>query len=642
MADTGSDGQVVGKVRVLTRDNYPRWRDEMEDILWSQGLWEYASGETKAPEVPAVGQEGRDAAIKKLREWQVKDSGARALIKRSLDDQTFSHVQDCKSSAEILMRIKTLRDPRTTDALMTEVTAFFEDKWKDGDDVSSYMARVCSLATRVNNMGDADVKLTDKILMGKVLGSLPFSYMAFKSSWYLMSERNPSLEVFKEKLLTYERGLRGHESRAEHEWTRADPGEDALHVRGKRRNKAAGSQEFSGKCFKCKKFGHKKPDCPELDQDDRRKEMAGFVSECALSAVTHADPGDIICDSGASRHMTGQRWWFKSLVPLKFPIKVRTAVDIITATHVGDVGVMVKRDGQHWVKSVWKDVLFVPGLTFSLFSTVYMAWHEGCSFMHEGGKAWIMRDGDVVFRGSQRNGSLVMDMMVTARGMNKALVETGKLRMEVRAGLQDQTAVNAAVVEMQTEMSGRGTDRGSPLVTWSKDGMVQAQRRITIHEGCEKGQAVRHYRGTRVSNSTTRASRSSTGDLVVSGQKVDAVAQQRIRQQDDHGQHVQHRSCCGSEEVVDSLTPLLTRGSDVKSILKLNEKKLLHVPGDRIMDTVTASIPDDNWSGCCSHLTQSSHVAARSKKKKVRFKDSDVVAPDHSDVDIMFIDARTH
>lgn len=613
MADTGFDNQTVGKVRGLTRENYSRWRDEMEDILWSHDLWGHASGGVKAPVVPAEGDGGREAALKQYSEWQVKDSKARALIKRTLDDQTFSHVQDCKSSAEILDRIKTLRDPRTTDALMTEVTAFFEDKWRDGDDVSSYMARVCSLATRVNSMEDEDVKLTDKILMGKVLGCLPAAFMAFKSGWYLMSEKKPSMELFKEKLLTYERGLRGHESRAEHDVTR-DAFEDALRVGEKGKNKPAGQRRFPGKCHKCGKTGHKRAQCMEQDQDEGSgKGFAGFVQDCALTVTSHPNPGLILCDSGASRHMSGQRGWFKSLVPLEVPISVMTAVDTITATHVGDVGVMVTKDGTHWTSSVWRDVLFVPGLKFNLFSTGYMARHEGCCFMHEGRTAWIMREREVVVRASLRNGSLIMDMRVTARGIDKPLVQKdlhGKVSDVLLCKLQDATAIREKTmvslpVEKETT-TGRVTGRGSTPDTVPNRRKVEERNGITMHESHDNGHdsCVDRHDGSRVRK---RKARAGTGSLVSPDLEVKAE-DQRVHHQDDQADG----SCRGTEEVVDSLTPSLTGGSENKSILKRIE--LLHGSPDRVMEAVTGIYSGQSWSDCCC-CSKFSHPAVSQNGK---------------------------
>ena len=262
--------KVGVKVSQLSGDNFVRWRIELEDVLKGHGLWRHASEKTR----PVPKPEG-DADLKQYLEWESSDSKARSIIRRTLDDVTFNHVQDCKTSEEILTRIKQLRDPKTTDVLMTSMTAFFEEKWTDHDDVTSFMARLAVTSGKVNSCEDKDVKLTDKFTIAKTLASLPGKYTSFINSWYMISKKDSKLEDFREKLLTAERVLAESERRKDHEAAHetVDEASDALVVRNRRRfKKPHGSSGSSGsrpagECFNCGQHGHGKAECRNMGRE---------------------------------------------------------------------------------------------------------------------------------------------------------------------------------------------------------------------------------------------------------------------------------------------------------------------------------------------------------------------------------------
>ena len=148
--------------------------------------------------------------LKAFRDWDEKDSKARSIIRRTLDDVSFCHVQELKSSKEILDRIKELRNPNTTDVLMDSITAFFSERWTSDDDVSSFMARLHVHAAKVNDFKSDDAKISDKFIMGKMLASVPSQFANFKQTWNLMAKADDKLTDFREKLLAAERTNGNH------------------------------------------------------------------------------------------------------------------------------------------------------------------------------------------------------------------------------------------------------------------------------------------------------------------------------------------------------------------------------------------------------------------------------------------------
>ena len=420
MTDTD---KVSMKVSMLSRDNYARWRIEIEDVLAGHGLWSYASGEEQVVVKPAADDRELAVKLKKYQEWHKNDSKAKSVIRRTLDDTTFNHVVDCVSSHAILERIKTLRDPKTTDVLMTSITSFFEERFREEDDVTSFLARLAVTSAKVNGCENKDVKLTDQFIVGKTLASLPARFSSFKSSWYMLAKNDSKLEEFREKLLTSEQEIMSQDKQAGTSAAADHDVGDALHVgkskqrRFKNKNKtpAAGGKKFTGDCFHCGKPGHMKSECFKLKGSGSGTSDAGSGKrhESANTAFAARASSSIIADCGASRHITGNKNWFKELRRLDDPIPLSTASGDIRATHVGTIVVQVTSDGKNWHKRDWSDVLLVPGLDTNLFSTTWME-RDGYSFSHGNGTASLSRKGKRVIRATWGGSSYLMDMKVVS------------------------------------------------------------------------------------------------------------------------------------------------------------------------------------------------------------------------------------
>ena len=406
---SGEDSKDSLKIVRLTRESYQRWRIELEDVLRSKGLWRHATGGVDAVAEPAAGSS--EAAWKVYTDWDAKDSRAKTVIRRSLDDSTFARVYDCKTARQILERITSIYDPKSTDVFMTSMTAFFAETWREQDDTTAFLARLAMMAAKVNSCGK-DSKITDEMVIGKTLACLPERFQPFVTSWNLMAKEgvDPKLKDFTEKLLTTERGMADHARESHRDSDLAlkvsKAGAAGRHAADVRRNGGARPanksrdggarpadkrRDFSRtKCFNCKEMGHLARDCKNPSQ-------AGVKAVTALTAKTQEA---IVADTGASRHITGRKDWFYSLEKLGEPIVLSTASDQpIRATHIGSVVADVSADGEHWSSKLWEDVLYVPGAS-SLFSTTWME-RKGYSFRHGDKRAeLISKSGQTVCRAS--------------------------------------------------------------------------------------------------------------------------------------------------------------------------------------------------------------------------------------------------
>lgn len=161
------------------------------------------------------------------------------------------------------------------------------------------------------------------------------------------------------------------------------------------------------KCYECDKFGHIKRNCPVLKSKKvctYCKKVGHFVQNCwfkknkesgkgkqekqdntqvlmvissilkenngtALFNQEHLnDNGEWWLDSGATEHMCSQIECFESVTELKERRQVKIGNGTLIEVHgVGEIQVQAW-NGNSWVKTILKKVLFVPNLAVNLFS----------------------------------------------------------------------------------------------------------------------------------------------------------------------------------------------------------------------------------------------------------------------------------
>ncbi|GMF46565.1 unnamed protein product [Phytophthora fragariaefolia] len=135
------------------------------------------------------------------------------------------------------------------------------------------------------------------------------------------------------------------------------------------KKKEFGKRRCIGKCFYCKKPGHKESECRKKKADEGRGQAARETSVFAFAATGAMEKSEWLVDSGASSQMTSVRDKFVSMKELKMPVRITIADGTkIDAVATGTVGSKLM-DGTTVTLS---DELHIPEIDGSL--TRWRSW----------------------------------------------------------------------------------------------------------------------------------------------------------------------------------------------------------------------------------------------------------------------------
>ncbi|KAE8908359.1 hypothetical protein PF005_g8124 [Phytophthora fragariae] len=134
--------------------------------------------------------------------------------------------------------------------------------------------------------------------------------------------------------------------------------------------KSYDKRRFNGKCFYCKKTGHKETECRKKKADEERGQVARDTSDYAFTATSAMGKTEWLVDSGASSHMTSVRDKFVSMKEPKTPVRI-TIVDgkKIDAVAMGTVGLKL----MNGTSVTLSDVLYISEVEGNLISVAKLA-----------------------------------------------------------------------------------------------------------------------------------------------------------------------------------------------------------------------------------------------------------------------------
>ncbi|KAE9035953.1 hypothetical protein PR002_g7311 [Phytophthora rubi] len=264
-------------------------------------------------------------------EWKAADMKALAVVAKMLSPTYQSMVREAASALEAWEILRAFFVKQSLHNRVQLRKQLHEFTLSSGGDLMGHIVRFDDICSRLAAVGET-MSEDEKVVI--LLGSLPQEYDAMvriieaservtlldakemlRREYEVMKKREVKEEAFRAST----RGVGDRSGRRSGSGRGGDGGRRRNGGAESRRQAGSVSGEFHGKCFLCKKFGHKKAAYPQRN--------SASDDEFVFSATSGVSTGKAVwlLDSGASSHMTGERLDFTEYRALATSIEITVA-----------------------------------------------------------------------------------------------------------------------------------------------------------------------------------------------------------------------------------------------------------------------------------------------------------------------------
>lgn len=359
------------------------WKLQAKVVLKTLEVFKVVDGSEKCPKLKENATSAESTAYKTAFEaWDKKDVRAQSVILTSIDVQPSLHIVSCKSSHEMWTKLHTVFEQKSESGIHFLLQKFFRFEKGDDDDMANFISKLEEIVQQLNDLGE---KISESMIVTRILMALPPSYNHFHSAWESTADDRKTLIELRNRLMIEEKRM----------MLQSEPNESNAFVakKFKRSNKSR-----TVKCWSCG-GNHLRRDC----KSEKAVEKTEALCCDALIAVDEADAWHF--DSGATEYMAKRREIFYDYIKLAVlhPVRIGNG-DLMYAVGVGKVNVDVF-DGSKWVAKFISDVLHVPEIHTNLFSQGRCL--DKGYVLHSTANKCIIRDGNrVVAMGERTHGGL--------------------------------------------------------------------------------------------------------------------------------------------------------------------------------------------------------------------------------------------
>lgn len=359
-------------VIVLNDRNWETWKFQMSITLKSKKLYDCIE---KPLDEKSDGE---------------KDNRAQELIATRVEEKVLAYLLSCQSAYDMWQKLCTVYESQSKVSVHLLQQKFYNLKYEPP--IVSFISKTEDIVSKLKIQGE---EISEKMIITKIIMSLPDDYRHFSSAWESVTEKEQTLQNLTARLLIEEERILKDDS--EPQMT------TALLAKGsfKRNSQNQYHKKEEVSCFQCGKVGHFKKDCRlrkcnycgktgHLYKDCRSRLNKNRDSEPRAFITTETTETGWIMDTGATDHMSYQKELFTEYT------EVKTARFVI----IGD-GRELKVEGFGKIEfksdnnetSVLSHVLYVPDLKVNLFSIlsaiekgnyVMISTKEGCKFTVNG------------------------------------------------------------------------------------------------------------------------------------------------------------------------------------------------------------------------------------------------------------------
>ncbi|KAH1024909.1 hypothetical protein HUJ05_009743, partial [Dendroctonus ponderosae] len=333
----------------LNGDNWVVWKFQTTVILKGQSLSDILTGSKENP------KSGAEAVAA----WEKEDVKAQTILVTRIEEGPLVHLLSCETSHEMWAKLKSVFD-------------------KESVVMSTYVSKLEEIRSKLKQAGK---EISSKMVMTKILMSLPEHFRHFRSAWESVSENNQTLDELISRLLI------------EEEISKSADEVTALTSSSRRIQGSVQGNKNKPTCHFCHKVGHIQKYCfKKNNQKDKHcsfcKKSGHLEVDCYFKKNTKPrkqtnDPPDTNAFIGSSIQIGGNDWcmdtgaldymcWKKDVFVTFSEANVNRKVKVGNGSllDVKDIGnaELWAYNGCKLVKTTLTNVLFVPGLKFNLFS----------------------------------------------------------------------------------------------------------------------------------------------------------------------------------------------------------------------------------------------------------------------------------
>ena len=156
----------------LSRKNYLTWYPEFRLALETVNLWTVVSGEDPAP-VPANASTPTAAEKAKMDSWKKKDSIARLLIMRSVEDDFKVDILEMKTATAMWEKISDLSRSKGAIGVVYWICQLAKASYAEGSDLQAHFTTMKEYASELKH---AKFPIHETVTAALMVNSMPDSY----------------------------------------------------------------------------------------------------------------------------------------------------------------------------------------------------------------------------------------------------------------------------------------------------------------------------------------------------------------------------------------------------------------------------------------------------------------------------------